>query len=639
MTEKRIPYFKRFVLQNFPFIEADFDALTNYQLYCKVVEYLNTVINSQNEVTEQMQYVLNFFNNLDVQDEINNKLDQMAKSGELTDLIAGYLNLRGILAYNTVADMKAADNLVDGSFAETYGFYTKGDAGGAKYKVRKVTNSDVIDEWSLIALADESLVAELMIGATLNSKQAGCYGDGIHDDSDRLEQLMNKQAINIEVVKGTYLITRKIVVNGTWHNKSNTLKPVINFNNAMIKYAGEEGKCSILFINMFSYQINNLAIDLNGVQNYIAVYACYNTVFNSPRTWDILVTHNPDIKGDITTNADGTQHIQFRDGILGNVTIDSDSSYTGGYVNGIYFNNCQFGLGIHGLNPVNNVHISGNKFKNQINFTNCDFSYATESVFKIDQQTPIVGNMSGLAVHCIGCYFDTAVPTSNAFLGSISLINCHFSQSGSAIQNPTLSYNDFTRSTQIESGYLFADFIPFGNENLIKNGNIESNTYQETNGAYIFGIGNATITKSYVTNVKNRFKNARKLSYTNGGTLKFSAINLPHDGRYVYGIRFVITNKPTGISENATIDIAAGGFSNSYKVSNFEVGKEYIITTTKGLVLSAGQSVEPSIYIRGTDFFPEGSTGSFDIEILEAILSPGTILMPNTAMHVDAIIA
>ena len=64
MTEKRIPYFKRFVLQNFPFIEADFDALTNYQLFCKVVEYLNTVINSQNEVTEQMQYVLNFFNNL-----------------------------------------------------------------------------------------------------------------------------------------------------------------------------------------------------------------------------------------------------------------------------------------------------------------------------------------------------------------------------------------------------------------------------------------------------------------------------------------------------------------------------------------------------------------------------------------------
>ena len=32
--------FKMQVLTNFPYIEADFDALTNYQLLCKIVEYL-----------------------------------------------------------------------------------------------------------------------------------------------------------------------------------------------------------------------------------------------------------------------------------------------------------------------------------------------------------------------------------------------------------------------------------------------------------------------------------------------------------------------------------------------------------------------------------------------------------------------
>ena len=36
-----LPPFKWYVLQNFPFIEADFDAITNYQLLCKIVEYLN----------------------------------------------------------------------------------------------------------------------------------------------------------------------------------------------------------------------------------------------------------------------------------------------------------------------------------------------------------------------------------------------------------------------------------------------------------------------------------------------------------------------------------------------------------------------------------------------------------------------
>ena len=94
----RIPKFRRCVIQNFPFIEQDFDALTDYGLICKIVEYLNKVIDSQNEVTEDMEilqqafvelksYVDNYFENLDVQEEINNKLEAMAESGELAEII------------------------------------------------------------------------------------------------------------------------------------------------------------------------------------------------------------------------------------------------------------------------------------------------------------------------------------------------------------------------------------------------------------------------------------------------------------------------------------------------------------------------------------------------------------------------
>ena len=100
---KRLTPFKRCILQNFPFIEADFDALTNYGLLCKIVEYLNRVIDSQNEVqgvTEEIvtafnnlyDYVNNFFDNLDVQEEIDNKLDTMAESGELEEIIVNYLS-------------------------------------------------------------------------------------------------------------------------------------------------------------------------------------------------------------------------------------------------------------------------------------------------------------------------------------------------------------------------------------------------------------------------------------------------------------------------------------------------------------------------------------------------------------------
>lgn len=95
--------FKWFVLNNFPFIDADFDAMTEWQLFQKIGEWINKIIDSQNTVGTEMEkvvsayielynYVDNYFKNLDVQDEINNKLNEMAKSGELTELIKKYVD-------------------------------------------------------------------------------------------------------------------------------------------------------------------------------------------------------------------------------------------------------------------------------------------------------------------------------------------------------------------------------------------------------------------------------------------------------------------------------------------------------------------------------------------------------------------
>lgn len=79
--------FKWFVLENFPFIEADFDAITNYQLLCKVVEYLNKTIDKTNELGSQVEILVNWFNNLDVQDEVDKKLDEMVEDGTLAEII------------------------------------------------------------------------------------------------------------------------------------------------------------------------------------------------------------------------------------------------------------------------------------------------------------------------------------------------------------------------------------------------------------------------------------------------------------------------------------------------------------------------------------------------------------------------
>lgn len=79
--------FKMQVLQSFPFIDADFDALTNYELLCKVVEYLNITVDNVDLLNEKVEEFENYFNDLDVQEEINNKLDEMAEDGTLASII------------------------------------------------------------------------------------------------------------------------------------------------------------------------------------------------------------------------------------------------------------------------------------------------------------------------------------------------------------------------------------------------------------------------------------------------------------------------------------------------------------------------------------------------------------------------
>lgn len=170
---KKLPPFKWFVLENFPFIEADFDALNEWQLLCKLGDEMSKVVNSTNTLGTQVEsltdYVSTYFDNLDVQDEVNNKLDEMAESGELTEIIAQYLHLAGILAYNTVSDMAGAENLANGSFAKTYGKTTYNDGMGAFYKIRTLINTDVIDGDNLVALTNyPTLVAEKMPDANIN---------------------------------------------------------------------------------------------------------------------------------------------------------------------------------------------------------------------------------------------------------------------------------------------------------------------------------------------------------------------------------------------------------------------------------------------------------------------------------------
>ena len=89
------------------------DSLSYYELLCKVVDYLNNVISDvsnvesnvaglneaynnlqsyvNTEYTALVNYVNAYFDNLDVQEEINTKLDEMAADGSLSVLLAPFI--------------------------------------------------------------------------------------------------------------------------------------------------------------------------------------------------------------------------------------------------------------------------------------------------------------------------------------------------------------------------------------------------------------------------------------------------------------------------------------------------------------------------------------------------------------------
>lgn len=233
--------FKWFVLENFPFIEADFDALTEWQLFCKLGKEMNKIINSENTLGPQMEtitnafielqnYVDNYFENLDVQEEINTKLNEMAESGELTDIIAQYLQLQGLLCYNTKNDMKNAENLANGSFTKTYGDIEYNDGNGAFYKIREIKNTDIIDNINIIALTNyNNLIAErITTNATTLQIVSELPTDKINDT--QYEEIKTENSLEIETLPVSYFENLEHARNEAEKNKQNNLLKVATFN-------------------------------------------------------------------------------------------------------------------------------------------------------------------------------------------------------------------------------------------------------------------------------------------------------------------------------------------------------------------------------------------------------------------------
>lgn len=159
-----LPPFQAWVADNIPAVYDN--TMTYYEELCAILKYLQDQVtpalnNNAEAITILSEYVEHYFDNLDIQTEIDNKLDEMAESGQLAEIIAQYIELNGVLAYDTKTQLKAANNIVNGSICETLGATTINDGKGSLYKIRTVTSGDVVDDENIVALTNyPTLIAQ-----------------------------------------------------------------------------------------------------------------------------------------------------------------------------------------------------------------------------------------------------------------------------------------------------------------------------------------------------------------------------------------------------------------------------------------------------------------------------------------------
>lgn len=504
---QKIPPFKWFILENFPYIEEDFDALTNWQLFCKLGKEMNKIIEKTNLTGEQVEqlttafnelkeYIDNYFENLDVQEEINTKLDEMAESGELAEIIAQFLNTNVVFAFDSISDLKLAENLVDGSFVQTYGYYNVNDGGCAKYKVRQVTNQDVPDDMFVIALHDTNLVAELLIeNNRINVKQMGMKGDNQTDETEKFQHIIDTvpNGTTIYIPIGQYILSDKITMP--------------NMSTKYVVLEGQNRDSSQLLFN----------IDDDSVDCAIEMVGTGIQVLNKCIIKHLKINN---IKENDTSNTDGI-HINNTyqincledlslDGFYNNIDLgNSNWSFT---LKNIRSSGCR-NDGIHGHGTLNNIHLVGCDImysKNANIFLqgamNCSIENTDFSVYNNGLYGIYMNFCNGININ--NCYYESAEDCTVILAGIYA----------ETVDGLTINSIDVSKNA-VRQGYKTIH-IKTSHATVIDGFNIKSTSSSQTDyGIYYENSHNNELGACYFNNVKT-------CVYVDNSTVLFNSMHI-----------------------------------------------------------------------------------------------------------------
>lgn len=196
-------------------------------------------------------FIKEYFNNLDLQDEVNKKIDELVLDGTLDKIIT----MHSMHGYETVAVMKKERNLVSGHVVQTLGYYGVNDGGGALYIV-----CDEIPE-TFYEVLENGKYAMLITNNTYNVKQFGAKGDAINDDTIAFKKVAELIAINggtMYIPQGKYIITDTIEFN----SKKILSFQIIGSENSVLLYSSENSlfKCTNSATNVHIENFNIIGV-------------------------------------------------------------------------------------------------------------------------------------------------------------------------------------------------------------------------------------------------------------------------------------------------------------------------------------------------------------------------------------------
>lgn len=132
--------FEQFPYSNFHDLNLDWiisevkKAIEGFKALSAKTDDFETTLNNA------LEYINNYFKNLDVQEEINNKLEEMKKNGELADIIEAFLKAPNY--YLSVNRMVADTTITNNSVAITASYNTAGNDGSCLYWIHRPKHYD-----------------------------------------------------------------------------------------------------------------------------------------------------------------------------------------------------------------------------------------------------------------------------------------------------------------------------------------------------------------------------------------------------------------------------------------------------------------------------------------------------------------